>query len=54
MVGDRKYAPDNRLFISFRDTTLESPTKGDWVVMHNRADIKKGARTPSSACFERY
>ena len=25
------YAPDGRLFITFRDTTLESPTKGDWV-----------------------
>jgi hypothetical protein len=24
-------APDGRLFITFRDTTLESPTKGDWV-----------------------
>lgn len=34
LTGDRhtgKYAPDGRLFISFRDTTLESPTKGDWV-----------------------
>ena len=33
-TGDRhtaKYAPDGRLFVSFRDTTLESPTKGDWV-----------------------
>ena len=33
LTGDRhtgKYAPDGRLFISFRDTTLESPTKGDW------------------------
>jgi hypothetical protein len=26
-----KYAPDGRLFISFRDTTHVSPTKGDWV-----------------------
>jgi hypothetical protein len=26
-----KYGPDGRLFISFRDTTHESPTKGDWV-----------------------
>ena len=26
-----KYAPDGRLFISFRDTTLESKTQGDWV-----------------------
>ncbi|MBN2376652.1 MAG: exo-alpha-sialidase [Sedimentisphaerales bacterium] len=34
LTGDRhtgKYAPDGRLFISFRDTTLQSPTKGDWV-----------------------
>jgi len=34
LTGDRhtgKYAPDGRLFISFRDTTLESSTKGDWV-----------------------
>jgi hypothetical protein len=34
LTGDRhtgRYAPDGRLFISFRDTTLESPTQGDWV-----------------------
>ncbi|MFQ6132847.1 MAG: sialidase family protein [Armatimonadota bacterium] len=34
LTGDRHqalYAPDGRLFISFRDTTHESPTKGDWV-----------------------
>ena len=34
LTGDRhtgKYAPDGRLFISFRDTTHKSPTKGDWV-----------------------
>lgn len=34
LTGDRhvgKYGPDGRLFISFRDSTLESPTKGDWV-----------------------
>jgi hypothetical protein len=34
LTGDRhtgKYAPDGRLVVSFRDTTLESPTKGDWV-----------------------
>lgn len=34
LTGDRhtgKYAPDGRLFLSFRDTTLESPTHGDWV-----------------------
>ncbi|WP_169973899.1 sialidase family protein [Tautonia rosea] len=34
LTGDRhvgKYAPDGRLFLSFRDTTRESPTQGDWV-----------------------
>jgi len=34
LTGDRhvaRYAPDGRLFITFRDTTLESPTRGDWV-----------------------
>lgn len=34
LTGDRhtgKRLPDGRLFISFRDTTHESPTKGDWV-----------------------
>jgi hypothetical protein len=34
LTGDRhcgKYAPDGRLFISFRDTTRESKTAGDWV-----------------------
>jgi hypothetical protein len=33
LTGDRhvgKYAPDGRLFISFRDTTHSSPTQGDW------------------------
>ena len=41
LTGDRhtgKYAPDGRLFISFRDTTLESPTKGDWVAWVGRYD----------------
>lgn len=34
LTGDRhtgRYAPDGRLFISFRDKTLDSPTHGDWV-----------------------
>ncbi len=34
LTGDRhtgRYASDGRLFITFRDTTHESPTKGDWV-----------------------
>ncbi len=34
LTGDRHqaiYLPDGRLFVSFRDTTHTSPTKGDWV-----------------------
>ncbi len=34
LTGDRHtlaYAPDGRLFITFRDTTRESSTQGDWV-----------------------
>jgi hypothetical protein len=34
LTGDRhtgRYAPDGRLFITFRDMTHESPTRGDWV-----------------------
>ncbi len=34
LTGDRhvgKYAPDGRLFLSFRDTTHVSASKGDWV-----------------------
>ncbi|MDR3404437.1 MAG: sialidase family protein [Chthoniobacter sp.] len=34
LTGDRhtaKYAPDGRLFITFRDETRQSSTKGDWV-----------------------
>ena len=34
LTGDRhtaRYCPDGRLFVSFRDRTLESPTHGDWV-----------------------
>lgn len=34
LTGDRhvgRYAPDGRLFITFRDQAAESPTKGDWV-----------------------
>jgi hypothetical protein len=46
LTGDRHtavYAPDGRLFISFRDTTLESPTKGDWVAWVGRyEDIAAG------------
>jgi len=46
LTGDRhtaKYAPDGRLFISFRDMTHESPTKGDWVAWVGKyEDIAKG------------
>jgi len=34
LTGDRhvlRYAPDGRLFATFRDTALDTPTKGDWV-----------------------
>jgi hypothetical protein len=34
LTGDRhvaKYAPDGRLFVTFRDMALDSVTKGDWV-----------------------
>ncbi len=34
LTGDRhtgQYFPDGRLFISFRDMTHDSPTRGDWV-----------------------
>ncbi len=47
LTGDRHvgvYAPDGRLFITFRDTTQESPTKGDWVAWVGRYDdIVKGS-----------
>lgn len=46
LTGDRHtavYARDGRLFISFRDTTLESPTRGDWVAWVGRfEDIVEG------------
>lgn len=46
LTGDRhtcRYAPDGRLVISFRDTTLVSPTKGDWVAwVGTYEDIAKG------------
>ncbi|MBG84959.1 MAG: glycosyl hydrolase [Phycisphaerae bacterium] len=46
LTGDRHtavYAPDGRLFISFRDTTHESPTRGDWVAwVGTWDDIRKG------------
>ena len=46
LTGDRhtaKYGPDGRLFVSFRDTTLDSTTKGDWVAwVGDYKDIKQG------------
>ena len=46
LTGDRhvgKYTPDGRLFISFRDTAFESPTRGDWVAWVGRyEDIVRG------------
>ena len=46
LTGDRhtsKYTADGRLFISFRDTTRVSPTKGDWVALVGTyEDIVKG------------
>lgn len=46
LTGDRhtgKYTADGRLFISFRDTTLESSTKGDWAGWVGRyEDIAQG------------
>ncbi len=46
LTGDRHaavYAPDGRLFISFRDKTLDSPTPGDWVAwVGTFEDILKG------------
>jgi hypothetical protein len=46
LTGDRhtgRYAPDGRLFISFRDTTRVSETQGDWVGwVGTYEDIVKG------------
>ena len=46
LTGDRhvaKYAADGRLLISFRDTTHDSPTRGDWVAWVGRyEDIVQG------------
>jgi len=46
LTGDRhtgRYAPDGRLFISFRDRTHDSPTWGDWVGwVGTYEDIEKG------------
>ncbi len=46
LTGDRHagvYTSDGRLFLSFRDTTRESPTQGDWVGWVGRySDIAQG------------
>ena len=46
LTGDRhqgRYTKDGRLFISFRDTTRESPTRGDWVAWLGRyEDLVRG------------
>ena len=46
LTGDRhtgKYTADGRLFISFRDTTHDTPTKGDWVAwVGTYEDVVKG------------
>jgi hypothetical protein len=46
LTGDRHtaaYAPDGRLFLSFRDMTLDTPTRGDWVAwVGTYDDIAKG------------
>jgi hypothetical protein len=47
LTGDRHtgvYSPDGRLFISFRDTTRQSETRGDWVAwVGTYDDILKGS-----------
>jgi hypothetical protein len=46
LTGDRhtgKYLKDGRLFLSFRDTALNSPTQGDWVAwIGTYEDILRG------------
>jgi len=46
LTGDRhvlRYAPDGRLFATFRDQAADSPTKGDWVGWVGRwEDIVEG------------
>jgi hypothetical protein len=46
LTGDRHtaaYAPDGRLFVSFRDMALDTPTRGDWVAwVGTYDDVVKG------------
>jgi len=47
LTGDRhcpKYAPDGRLFVSFRDMAPDSPTRGDWVAWIGAYDDLRGGR----------
>jgi hypothetical protein len=48
LTGDRhraRYAPDGRLFVTFRDMAADSPTRGDWVGwVGTYEDIVSGAR----------
>lgn len=47
LTGDRhtaKYAPDGRLFVTFRDRTHVSPTQGDWVGWVGRYDDLRQGR----------
>ncbi len=46
LTGDRhvaRYAPDGRLFITFRDMAKDSPTRGDWIAWVGRyQDLHSG------------
>ncbi len=50
LTGDRhvgRYAPDGRLFITFRDQAPSSPWRGDWVGWLGRyEDLRRGGREP--------
>ena len=50
LTGDRhvaRYAPDGRLFVSFRDMAHESRTRGDWVGWVGTYDDIRGGREGS-------
>ncbi|MBS1226640.1 MAG: putative retaining sialidase, partial [Candidatus Aminicenantes bacterium] len=54
LTGDRhtgRYAPDGRLFVSFRDMTHESPTKGDWVAWVGTFDDIVGGREGADCAY---
>ncbi len=52
LTGDRhvaRYAPDGRLFVTFRDRAPESPWYGDWVGWLGRyEDLQRGERAPQA------